>query len=165
MNIFRWTLSWAVLLLSTGCQSSAPQESEAQPLTEEAEAPVEASLPPLAPESDVQYLEIVTPDPEAMRDFCEVVYGWEFAEAAPELGNALTADLPNGSVFGIRGPMRATETPIVRTYLLVEDIDEVLQRAEDLGAQIAWGPAEMPGGGRLAIYIYGGIGHGVWQNP
>ena len=64
------------------------------------------------------------------------------------LGNARTAALANGGKIGVRGPMHEIEEPVVRPYLLVDDIEAA---------------AELPSQGTFAIYIQGGIHHGLWQ--
>ena len=111
----------------------------------------------------VQYLEIVTPDVDATCDALEAVRGVSFGEPIPEFGNARTAPLQNGGRIGVRAPMRETEDPVVRPYLLVEDIEAAVDAARASGAEIAMTPTEMPGQGRFAIYILGGIQHGLWQ--
>jgi len=115
------------------------------------------------PESCIHYLEIVTSDPEAARDLYSEAYGWTFSAMEPELGNAFVASLPDGSLCGIRAPMSEHETPIVRTYLMVADVENAVRDAERLGATIALGPTELPGHGRIAIYMVGGIEQGIWQ--
>ncbi len=114
-------------------------------------------------EHTVHYLEIVTPDVEAAVGHYSKAYGWRFAPAAPELGNARVAELPDGSQCGIRAPMSEQEQPIVRTYLRVADVEAATTRASDLGAKIALPPTELPGRGRIAIYFIGGVQQGIWQ--
>jgi predicted enzyme related to lactoylglutathione lyase len=116
------------------------------------------------PEHSIHYLEIVTPDVAATCELYTQVYGWRF-KAVPELGDAFVAELPNGSLCGIRAPLRDTETPIVRTYLRVADLDQAAQRAQQLGAKLAIDRMEIPGHGTIAIYFIGGIEQGMWQLP
>ena len=60
--------------------------------------------------------------------------------------------------------MHESETPVVRPYVLVEDIDAAVRDAVEAGGEIAHPPMELPGGrGRFAIYIQGGIHCGLWQ--
>jgi len=113
----------------------------------------------------VHYLEVVTPDPEAARDLYAGAYGWTFGAAVPELGHAFGASLPDGALCGIRALMSDHEKPIVRTYLRVADVEKAASDAERLGAMIALGPTELPGHGRIAIYVHGGIEQGIWQLP
>ena len=117
------------------------------------------------PEYGIQYLEVVTANPQVLRDFYSTAYGWKFSEATPELGGAFFASLPNGSLWGIRGPLRESEAPVVRTYLRVNNINSAIKKAEELGALIAIGPLEIPERGSFAIYILGGIEQGLWQTP
>jgi predicted enzyme related to lactoylglutathione lyase len=103
------------------------------------------------PEHGIHYLEIVTPDVEAACRLYGETYGWTFEDAGPALGNAFVAQLPGGSLCGIRAPMHAEEQPVVRPYLRVEGIEEPLRKAEELGAEIALGATELPGHGIIAI--------------
>ena len=117
------------------------------------------------PGHGIHYLEIVTPDVEAAVHFHSEAYGWRFKAMGPELGNSFVATLPGGSLCGIRAPMRDQEKPIVRSYLRVTDINIAIQRASELGATVALDPVEIPGQGKIAIYLYGGIEQGLWQVP
>jgi len=112
----------------------------------------------------VHYLEIVTP---MVRETCEALsetHGVVFGEPIAEFGNARTAKLSDGGRIGVRAPMRDTEEPVVRPYLLVDDIDEAVRAAKEAGAEIAMPPMAMPGDqGKFSIYILGGIEHGLWQ--
>lgn len=114
-------------------------------------------------EHAVHYLEIVTPDVGAAVDFHAKAHGWQFDPEAPELGNARVANLPDGSLCGIRAPMHEQEKPVVRTYLRVADIEAAAKQAAELGAMVALGPTELPGRGRIAICVLGGIEQGLWQ--
>jgi len=111
----------------------------------------------------VQYLEIVTPEVEATCETLAKLHGVTFSEPVPELGQARTAELEGGGLLGVRAPMRETEEPVVRPYVLVEDIEAATKSAEAAGAVIALPPMELPGRGTFAIYILGGIQHGLWQ--
>ena len=112
----------------------------------------------------VQYLEIVTP---AVNETCDALahaHGVVFSEPIAEFGNARTADLEDGGRIGVRAPMRDTEEPVVRPYVLVDDIEAAVKAAEATGATVAIPPTEIPGGqGTFSIYILGGIEHGLWQ--
>lgn len=111
----------------------------------------------------IQYLEIVSPDVDAICKTYEQLYGVQFGDPDASLGNARTADLPNGGLLGVRAPLRDTEEPVVRPYFLVEDIEASVSKAADSGAEIALPPMELPGHGRCAIFIQGGAEHGLWQ--
>jgi predicted enzyme related to lactoylglutathione lyase len=111
----------------------------------------------------VQYLEVVTPDVDATCTALEKVYGVSFGKPAAELGHARTAGLRGGGLIGVRAPMRGTEQPVVRPYALVENIAAAVEAAEAAGAELVLPPTEIPGRGKCAIYILGGIEYGLWQ--
>lgn len=109
-----------------------------------------------------QYLEVVTPDVDAVCD-AYAATGADFNEVVQALGNARVASLPDGSMIGVRAPMAESETPVARPYLLVSDIHSALARVEQAGGQIAHPPMELPGLGTFAIYMLGDVQHGFWQ--
>ncbi len=111
----------------------------------------------------VQYLEIVTPSVNETCNALAQAHGLVFGEPIAQFGNARTASLKNGGLIGVRAPLRETEEPIVRPYILVDDIDAAVKAAETAGATVAMPPTEIPGGGKFSIYILGGIEHGLWQ--
>lgn len=112
---------------------------------------------------NIQFLEIVTPDVDSACDLYSMMYGVTFGDANPDLGGARTADLGGGGMLGIRGPLRDTETPVVRPYVLVDDISAAVSAAAIAGAEIAMMPTEITGYGQFAIIIHGGIESGLWQ--
>ena len=85
-------------------------------------------------------------------------------EPVPELGNARVVRLRGGGKIAVRAPLASHESPVVRPYLLVADIESAVEQAAALGAEIAHPPLEIPGHGTFAIYILGGIQHGLWQD-
>lgn len=111
----------------------------------------------------VQYLEIVTPDVEATCVALEGVHGVRFGPAEAALGKARTATLADGGRLGVRAPMHESEQPVVRPYVLVDDIEDAVEKARSAGAMIAHPPLELAGQGTFAIYVLGGIQHGLWQ--
>lgn len=111
----------------------------------------------------IQYLEIVTPDMDGVCSQYSNVMGVEFSEPIQELGGARTASLDGGGILGIRKPLRENELPVVRPYLLVENIERSVAEAAQLGATVALPPMMLPGHGICAIVIQGGIECGLWQ--
>ncbi|MEM6331074.1 MAG: hydroxylase [Planctomycetota bacterium] len=111
----------------------------------------------------VAYLEVVTGDVAGVCKAYEEVHGLAFGQPDAALGSARTAKLPGGGLLGVRAPLRDTETPIVRPYFLVEDIRAAVDAAAEAGAQIALPPMELPGYGTCAIFLLGGVEHGLWQ--
>lgn len=61
-------------------------------------------------------------------------------------------------------PENSMEGTAVRAAAaLVDDINAAVEAAEKAGAMIALPPMEIPGHGTCAIYILGGVDHGLWQ--
>ena len=113
---------------------------------------------------NVHYLEIVTPDVDSTCAVLEQAHGVTFGEPVPTFGNARIAALASGGRMGVRAPMRETEEPVVRPYMLVKDLGAAVESARAAGCEIAIDAMELPGEGTIAIYIQGGIQHGFWQH-
>jgi predicted enzyme related to lactoylglutathione lyase len=111
----------------------------------------------------VYYLEVVTKDVDAVCATYEATRGVKFGAPEPALGNARTAMMPGGGWVGVRAPLRDTEDPIVRPYWLVDDIDAAVQAVASAGARIALPPMVIPEHGTCAIFLQGGVDHGLWQ--
>ena len=111
----------------------------------------------------IHYLEIVTEDVDATCDHYSLVHGVVFGESDPVLGGARTTNLANGGMLGVRAPLRDSEQPTVRHYILVEDITAAVEATAQAGAEVAVPPMEIPGHGACAIVIHGGIESGFWQ--
>ncbi len=152
------TLSSFLALLTTTLVLCACSESDArqvQSANDGQQAKEEAML--------IQYLEVVTPDVDKTCSTLEKLHGVTFGTPDAAWGNARTAALKGGGKIGVRAPMREDEQPVVRPYLLVEDIEAAVKAAQAAGAQVAIPPMEIPGGGKFAIYIQGGIEYGLWK--
>lgn len=111
----------------------------------------------------IHYLEIVSTDVEAICRAYEVAHNVTFKAPDEALGGARTVTLSSGSIVSVRGLLGDVEQPIVRPYWLVDNIEEALATAVAQGAEVAHSPLEIPGKGTFAIYIQGGIEHGLWQ--
>lgn len=111
----------------------------------------------------IQYLEIVTAEVDAVCATYSQLHGMTFGEGDPNLGGARTAKLASGGMLGIRAPMHAAEKPVVRPYILVEDIEATVAAAADAGAKIALQPMKLGDHGTCAIMIQGEIESGLWQ--
>jgi len=159
--VFRWVLPCCMLASFQGTPWAVEESVPHWPSGIPANGPVQE----LEEESTVkvQYLEIVTPEVEATCRVLGELRGVTFGEPVAELGNARTASLEGGGRIGVRAPLRETEDPVVRPYVLVEDIAAAVEAAEAAGALVALPPTEIPGQGTFAIYILGGIQHGLWE--
>lgn len=157
-------------VLLAGCRRSASDSSgvdqessgngtEPDPVSE---TPSKSSIPALS-KMKIKYLEIVSPEFDGLCQQYAEVYGTTFSEPQPQFGGARVADLGDGGLIGIRGPLRDTEAPVVRPYLLVDDIQAAVERAVEAGGVVAMGPTPIPEHGVFAIVIHGGIECGFWQ--
>jgi hypothetical protein len=111
----------------------------------------------------IHYLEIVTRKVAAVCAAYAAAHGVQFGEPDAGLGHARTAALPGGGLVGVRAPMQEAEEPVVRPYWLVDEIEAAVAAAVEAGGEVAHPPMEIPGHGTFAIYILGGIHHGLWQ--
>lgn len=111
----------------------------------------------------VHYLEMVCRDVAAQVAVLERVHGLSFGSPVADLGQARTAQLPDGRLIGVRAPLADHEQPIVRTYIAVEDINAAVKEAEAAGAVIAYPPTQQGDTGTWAIYILGELQMGLWQ--
>jgi uncharacterized protein len=114
--------------------------------------------------SEPHYLEIVTPDVDAVCDLYTRAAGLRFDAVDPHLGGARVARLPGGARLGVRGPLRPDEGPLWRIYLRVDDLDAAVSAARDAGAEVGIERMSLGGGhGDIAIVLHGGLEHGYWQ--
>lgn len=111
----------------------------------------------------IHYLEIVSNDVDAVCKAYAAAHGAKFGPPVPGLGAARTAALPGGGRVGVRAPMHSAEAPVVRPYWRVDDITAAVDAAVSAGAEIAHPPMEIPGEGSFAIYVLGGVHHGLWE--
>nr|WP_197501626.1 hypothetical protein [Hyphomonas sp. Mor2] len=142
------------LVWLAACQPAPGDGSEPETLSATAEAGLE-----------VQYLEIVTSEVDATCATLSKIHAVEFGAPEPGFGNARIAVLRDGRRLGVRAPLSADEgAPIVRPYLLVEDMDVAIASAQATGAEFAMLSTEIPGHGKFAIYFQGGLQFGLWEN-
>ena len=111
----------------------------------------------------VHYVEIVCEDVDVRCASLEQLHGLSFGSAVPDLGQARVAEAHDGSLVGVRAPLAEHETPIVRTYLTVDDIAQAVEHAQQAGATIAYPPTKQGDTGTWAIYLAGGLQFGLWQ--
>lgn len=120
---------------------------------------------PRVPVGEVCYVEMVSDDVAATRRACEAVHGWRFAQPDPALGGAVVATLPGGARAAIRASMHEMEKAITRAYVRVADVEAAADAASRAGAQVILPPMDLPGHGRIAIHLAGGVEQGLWQLP
>ena len=97
----------------------------------------------------ITHFEIASPNLEEATAYYEQLFDWEIDDAGVD-GYRLvrTAD---GSIGG--GLLRTPDGvfPYVTVYVAVDDLDETLDRAEDLGGKPIVGPMPIPGVGTFAM--------------
>lgn len=111
----------------------------------------------------IPYIEIVATDVETICTLYSKIHGVTFGDANQDLGGARTARLESGGMLGVRAPMHDGERPVVRPYILVEDIEAAVATAAKSGAKITVPPMTIPGHGTCAIVFQAGIESGLWQ--
>lgn len=152
-----------VTVLNLGCtpdQDNAARETDTLP---SGQSKVVDDIADEETAMKIHYLEIVTTHVAQACALYSQVHGVTFGDAVQELGGARTANLASGGTLGIRAPLRDTEKPVVRPYLLVKDINASVAAAAKAGAEIAMTPTEIAGRGQFALVIHGGIESGLWQ--
>lgn len=116
---------------------------------------------------DLQYLEIVTNEVDAVCTTYSKVHGAVFGHPDPNLGNARTAPLctgDSGAKVGVRQPMHDQEKPVVRPYTLTVDIAAAVDSAVEAGATVIVPPMPLGGGlGSCAVVMLGEMQWGFWQ--
>ncbi len=128
-------------------------------------APMQAQDHSMSPKPapHVEYLEIVTTEVDKTIATLSEHHGVSFSDPIAELGFGRVASLAGGGRISVRAPIGDQETPVVRPYLLVDDIEAAIATAEAKGAQFAMYATEIPDQGTFAIYFLGGIQHGLWE--
>jgi len=111
----------------------------------------------------IHYLEIVTTEVDAVCSAYAATNNVRFGEPDAGLGNARTATLPGDWLVGVRAPMHDAEEPVVRPYWLVDDIEAAVAAAVESGGEVIHPAMEIPDHGKFAIYILGGVQHGLWE--
>jgi len=108
-------------------------------------------------------LEIVAGEVDAVCAAYASANGVEFGDPEAGLCHARTAGMPGGGLVGVWAPMHASEAPVVRPCWLVDNIEVGVAAAIKAGGELAHPSMEIPGHGKFAIYIQGGIQHGLWE--
>jgi predicted enzyme related to lactoylglutathione lyase len=99
------------------------------------------------------YVELVTPDQEAAKEFYGQLFGWEL-EDVPLDGSSyyVAASKEGDAVAGIAGPMPGMEDhpAFWAVYLTVDDVDAVVAKVADAGGTVDASPFDVMDLGRMA---------------
>ena len=114
------------------------------------------------------YVELITPDQRAARDFYATLFGWDVEEVPlDDQGSVyLTASLQGDAVAGISGqmPELAGHPAFWGVYLTVDDVDAAAARVAEAGGKVEAGPFDVMDLGRMAaIQDPTGARVNLWQ--
>jgi len=110
------------------------------------------------------WVDLMTPDQEAAREFYSALFGWQIDVGPEETGHYGMASLRGHSVAGIGGMMGMEHPPVWNTYLATADVEATCKAAEAAGASIAAPPMDVMEFGRMAfVQVPGGGVFGLWQ--
>lgn len=122
-----------------------------------------ASPHPLQPATTVPlggmyWHELITTDYQGAFRFYELLFGWKVASDMPlgDLGMYRifgTPAMPNGAGGIYTKPPQQPGPPMWLPYIRVASVEKSTSVAKSLGATIMHGPADVPGGGRIAMGI------------
>ena len=98
------------------------------------------------------WVDLLSPDPEASRNFYHTLFGWEYDIGGPEFGGYATARIGNRSVAGIGGQMPGTPaTPALwQLYFASDDLKTDVAKAQQLGAKEVYPAMEVGAFGGMA---------------
>jgi uncharacterized protein len=120
---------------------------------------------PFSPGS-VCWIDVSSTDPAGSRDFYAGLFGWTYQfDLDPGRGHYTTALCGARPVAGLAGvPVRAGQPVTWTLYLASANIDHTGQVFSQRGGQVLYGPAVVPGQGRVLIGAdpTGGV-IGFWQ--
>jgi predicted enzyme related to lactoylglutathione lyase len=112
----------------------------------------------------VIHFEIASADPDALATFFQQAFDWEIdATTYPGGGAGIPKYLvarPTGeevpSGYGINGGIGSVPDGYaghVTFYIRVDDVEAALKKVESLGAKRMMGPAQVPNGPEIALFI------------
>jgi uncharacterized protein len=119
------------------------------------------------PEGTPAWVDAMLPDRRQARRFYSGVLGWDFAEESPaEMGYYTQALVDGRTVAGFgEGSGEGMPPPAWTTYIAVDDVDRVVQRATEAGATVFMPAMDVADFGRLAVLADPtGAVFGLWQS-
>jgi predicted enzyme related to lactoylglutathione lyase len=104
------------------------------------------------------WTEIATNDDERSMQFFSNVFGWTFKKGSGEEGmadNEFTTggNYPVGGLYKIDPQWFGNNPPPPHfmSYIMVDDVDAITEKAEKLGAAVIRPPMDVPGVGRMSV--------------
>lgn len=103
--------------------------------------------------------------------FYERLVGWTYEDTGEETGHYRLASTPAGEVAGLMDttgmtcPKGEEIPPRWDVYLAVDSVDETIAAARRAGGDVAVGPQDIPGRGRIAVILDAtGCPVGLWED-
>ena len=112
------------------------------------------------------WVDLVTPDADAAREFYHSVFGWEYDVSGPEFGGYATARLGQRMTAGIAGaqPGAPAMPAAWGLYFATAAIEADAARAQELGARVLFPPMVIGEfGGMATCEDPTGAAFGFWQ--
>jgi uncharacterized protein len=109
------------------------------------------------------WVDVSSPDLERSRAFYEGLFGWQ-SQVIPEAGG-YTMFLLDGKMVGAAGPTQSPDQhPAWTTYVCSADADATAQAVTEAGGQVVFGPMDVMGQGRMAVFSDpAGAYIAIWQ--
>lgn len=128
---------------------AGPQGAVFATLRPEGEAPGHGTWPN---RGLVSWHELATTDHEAAFEFYHALFGWEKTDTM-DMGPMGTYQLYRTNGTGLGGmynkPADMPAPPHWPLYFMVEDVDALAKKMEQLGGKVLTGPMDVPGGDRV----------------
>lgn len=110
------------------------------------------------------WIDLMTTDQPAGRDFYQNLFGWQMQVGGPEVGEYGLASLGGRQVAGIGGMMGMDRPPVWNTYLATADAEATSKAVEAAGGTVVAPVTDVMEFGRMAFAQLpsGGV-FGYWQ--
>ena len=116
------------------------------------------------PAGTPNWVDLMTTDQAAAREFYAALFGWEIEVGGEETGYYGMASVGGRNVAGIGGMMGMDHPPVWNTYLATSAADDTCKSAEGAGGSVVAPPMDVMEFGRMAfIQAPGGGIFGLWQ--
>lgn len=102
----------------------------------------------------VIFVELITPDLAAARQFYAGLFGWTFKDIQYNGRQYAEAFLDGHPVAGLmqrKLPAGKPRQPVWRSFFSVPDVDLAIKNATEIGAKVLFGPRDIPDRGREAV--------------
>jgi len=99
----------------------------------------------------VVHWEISSKDYKKAQEFYGKLFDWKIEEP-PEMPYGMVEAAGEGTIGGGIGPVQDGQAPALTFYVMVDDLQAYLDRAESLGGKTLVPPSPIPGIGSFAIF-------------